>query len=124
MKTNVQPGMLAYVVARNCEPVQTPEILGRIVYVEGPVDPNHIYRHVDGRMMRDQNIYAEVVWMVSAKEPMPAMVHIPGQPSEVWYVHERTLYDACLRPLIDPNLNITEDEVTELYSPKEPVCQT
>src|ERR1700751_2260337 len=122
MKTNVQPGMLAYVVARPGGIVYTPEIIGRIVFVEGPAIQGYIYTHVDGRQLRDGRIHTEPVWRVSAKSPLPVRASSEGMPEETWYVYERTIFDACLRPLIDPNLDISDEEVKELYSTKKEDC--
>lgn len=122
MQTNVKPGMLAYIVAIPGIQVHHPEILGRIVFVEGPRDPNYIYCHPDGRRMQDTNIYTEPVWRVSAKEPLPAKVFYPGCPEETWYMYERSIVDASLRPLLDPDLDVSDEEVKELYSTKEKEC--
>lgn len=122
MKTNVQPGMLAYVVPLPGTPVITPEILGRVVYVERTAKQDHVYRHIDGRLMANTLIETAPTWIVSAKDPLPGRVALPGEAVEIWYMHERPILDACLRPLLDPNLDISDEEVKELYSPKKEEC--
>jgi hypothetical protein len=123
MKTNVQPGMLAYIVAVPGIQVVIPEIIGRVVYVERHFDRNYVFKHIDGRMMRNNMYFPENTWIISAKEPLPARVSLPSQPVEIWLMHERPLLDACLRPLLDPNLGVSDEEVKELYSKKEEVKQ-
>lgn len=121
MKTNVKPGMLAYLVSPQGFKPNTPEIIGRIVFVEREVSSQDVFTHVDGRMMRNtfQSSDSEKIWVISAKEPLPSMVTIPGEPVEKWYTYERPMLDSCLRPLLDPDLGITDEEVDELYATKE-----
>jgi hypothetical protein len=122
MKTNVQPGMLAYVVPlKDCVPM-TPEILWRIVYVERPEKVGEIYKDINGRCFPDPSCN-QVVWIVSAKEPMPCGVRFLDGSSELLYMYESPMLDVCLRPLLDPNLDVSDEEVKELYSTKEKECQ-
>jgi hypothetical protein len=123
MKTNVQPGMLAYVVSRPGVTPSTPGIIGRIVYVEREPEVPFVLHHLDGRMVYGINNDLEKVWVVSAREPLPCLVKIPGKSPEIWLTHERRILDECLRPLLDPNLDVSDEEVKELYSTKEKECQ-
>jgi hypothetical protein len=118
MKTNVQPGMLAYVAASKYGKARTPEIIGRIVFVERAISPEDVFKHIDGRAMRNDFRTQGPVWVISAKEPLPAWVTLPGLTGEVWYLYERPMVDECLRPLIDPDIDVSDEEVKELYSVK------
>jgi hypothetical protein len=124
MKTNVQPGMLAYVVSRPGITPNTPEIIGRIVYVEREPEVPFILRHLDGRMVYGVNDDSEKVWVISAREPLPCLVRIPGKSPEIWLTSERRILDSLLRPLLDPDLDVSDEEVKELFSLKEVECQT
>ena len=118
-KSNVVPGMLAYVVPIPGQPSMTPEILGRIVYVERESVPGEIITHVDGRRMRNDLPYTELVWWITAREPLPCPAHLLGAPRDVWWTHGRPLKDVHLRPIHEPGLDITEEDVRELFSPNE-----
>jgi hypothetical protein len=122
MKTNVQPGMLARVVAQKDRAPATPEIIGRIVYVERPEKVGEIYKDINGRWFQATGC-DKVVWIVSAKEPMPLVRFLDGN-SELLYMYERPMLDVCLRPLLDPNLDVSDEEVKKLFSVKEVECQT
>lgn len=124
MKTNVQAGMLAYIVRRPGVIPNTPEIIGRVVYVERVAEDPFILKHIDGRMVRGHSAYTEPLWVISSRDPLPCHVQIPGLEPEVWMVHERRIFDACLRPLIDPDIDVSDEEVKELYSIKEVECLT
>jgi hypothetical protein len=123
MKTNVQPGMLAYVVPPKNSPPITPGMIGRIVYVERPDSPNEVLKDINGRLLRNTLPSSGLAWIISAKEPMPCMVRFGDGQRDVWYMQERPMLDECLRPLLDPNLDVSDEEVKELYSTKEKECQ-
>lgn len=118
MQTNVKPGMLAYVIARPGVQPFTPDIIGRIVYVDRAPESPFIMKHIDGRLVQLLNSPLDTVWVVSARQPLPCPVKIPGAEPEVWQTYERRLIDACLRPLIDPNIDVSDEEVKELYGVK------
>jgi hypothetical protein len=69
MKTNVQPGMLAYVAASKYGKARTPEIIGRIVFVERAMSHEDVFNHIDGRAMRNDFRAQRPIWVISAKEP-------------------------------------------------------
>jgi hypothetical protein len=117
--SNVRPGMLARVINPGGKAI-TPEIVGRIVFVERKHEVDAIITDVGGRMFRNNSPYSELAWMISASIPLP--FRFAGV-SETLYTYERPLLDVCLKPLIDPDLGVTEDEVCELYYPKEVVPQ-
>lgn len=123
-KNNVAPGMLAYVVATPGKPVNTPDLVGRFVFVERLSVPNEILTHVDGRKMlcnRQESIAGlGTLWWITAKEPLPCVVHTDGVPDlEQWWCYARPILDESLRPVLGPGLDITDEEVQNLYSAKE-----
>lgn len=109
MKTNVQPGMLARVVSS-----KNSDVIGRIVFVERAHKAENEYECIEGytcRWWRDK----EPTWVVSAKNPIPySNTEISHWPS-VMHFYERPMLDSALRPLLDPNLDISDQEVRELY---------
>ncbi len=123
MKSNVKPGMLAYVIApKNGNPV-TPGILGRVVYVERLSKLSDIFQDVNGNLTRNTGDYTELTWIISAKEPLPCLITFDTGISRTVFMYERPMIDSCLRPLLDPNIDVTDEEVKELYSNKELECQ-
>lgn len=111
MKTNVQPGMLARVVSG--PNMVTPELIGRIVFVERALEDLETLPLIGGGILCYKSD-GVATWIVSAKEPLPT-----PRGGGLVFSSERALKDYLLRPLLDPNLAISDEEVKELYSPKE-----
>lgn len=116
MKTNVQPGMLARVVALSDRPMNTPEILGRIVYVERGMGVNDEFKATCGTILRNARLYEDLTWVISAKTPLPVQLVCEDGSKKYYETYERPMMDKCLRPLLDPNLDISDQEVRELFS--------
>lgn len=114
MKSNVKPGMLARVVPRPGVPLRTPEIRDRIVFVERECLAGQQFKTTCGVTITQEVPYTELTWVVSSKTPLP-MVMEPDM--VVFQGYERPILDKCLRPIIDPSLDISDEEVRELYSP-------
>jgi hypothetical protein len=122
MKTNVQPGMLAIVIPPNGMPMSTPEMIGRVVYVEGLAGKGVVRRDESGILLRIEDT-PSVVWIISASEPLPTRVIYPDGRSNIHYLAKRAMRDTHLRPILDPNIDVSDEEVKELYSTKEKECQ-
>ncbi len=124
MKTNVQPGMLARVVRLN-GPAPTGmvnvELRGRIVFVERAYKNGELIRTLEGRILRSTDVFLHNIWIVSARNPLPVVFREAGD-AKHYTAYEIPILDACLRPLLDPNLDISDEEVKELYSTKEKEC--
>lgn len=116
--TNVEPGCLAYVVNRKDRVPDTPDLIGRIVYVERDYKPgiDLITNAVTGQAVRSHTLPTEPTWMISAHQPMPAKVRIGTEPWMDWTTLERPLGDSFLRPISDPQLYIPEGDVDSLYA--------
>jgi hypothetical protein len=124
MKTNVQPGMLARVVkleGRAPGSLVNVELRGRIVFVERACQSGELINTIEGRVLCNNIASRKMVWIVSAKTPLP-IVFREGGDIKHYTAYEIPIVDACLRPLLDPNLDISEEEVKEIYSTKEKEC--
>jgi hypothetical protein len=113
MKTNVQPGMLAYVASIPGHIPITPEIVGRIVFVEREFIEAEKFTATDGTEF-GMTASGSLAWVISAKEPLPVWF---SPRKEIIFSHERGMGDEFLRPLIDPGIDISDREVRELFSP-------
>jgi hypothetical protein len=124
VSTNVQAGMLAIVVrGPGAGSIQKATgIFGRIVYVERAYVRGETIHAVEGFSVKSNIAYDLPVWMVSAKESLPFTL-LNGDPT-TYHTYERPVKDSNLRPLLDPNLGVTDDEVKELYSTKEKECHS
>jgi hypothetical protein len=124
MKTNVQPGMLARVVKLN-GPTPTGmvnvELRGRIVFVERAYVAGELVRTLEGRILRNTTCFTQNVWIVSSRMPLPVLFREGGDIKH-YTSYEIPILDACLRPLLDPNIGVSDEEVKELYSTKEKEC--
>lgn len=110
MKTNVQPGMLARIVRSKNQ-----ENIGRIVFVERAHKADNEYESLEGYLCRWPRPLGEPIWVVSAKTPIPYLnTERPNRPP-VLHFYERPMPDSMLRPLLDPNLDVSDQEVRELY---------
>ena len=116
--TNVEPGCLAYVVNRKDHVPDTPDIIGRIVYVERAYLPgvDMITNSETGQVVRLNMLTSEPTWMISAHQPLPAKVRIGLDPWMAWTTFERPLVDSFLRPISDPQLYIPEDAMDSMYA--------
>jgi hypothetical protein len=124
MKTNVQPGMLARVVkleGRAPGSIANVELRGRIVFVERAYKNGELINTIEGRVLCDTTPFSKMVWIVSAKTPLPILFREGGDIKH-YTAYEIPIFDACLRPLLDPNLDVSDEEVKELYSTKEKEC--
>ena len=110
MKTNVQPGMLARVVRS-----KNVEAIGRIVFVEREHKAQNVYDSLEGYRC-SWSLVTEPTWVVSAKTPIPYLNTEHSDRPSVLHFHERPMTDSMLRPLLDPNLDISDQEVRELFS--------
>lgn len=110
MKTNVQPGMLARVVRSTNQ-----DNIGRIVFVEREHKAQNVYESLEGYRCSWSQL-TEPTWVVSAKMPIPYLNTEHSDRPSVLHFHERPMPDSMLRPLLDPNLDISDQEVRELFS--------
>lgn len=125
MATNVKPGMLARVVKlegpRAPGSMVNAELRGRIVFVERAYRNGEVLHMLEGQKLSSNAIYTQNIWMVSARTPLPFLFREGGDIKH-YTAYEIPVVDACLRPLIDPNLDVSDEEVKELYSTKEEKC--
>lgn len=118
MKTNVQPGMLARVV--RTPKTTTDAMVGRIVFVERDHKMSDVFHTVDGISCRWGSPVTEPTWVISAKTPLPFRNTEHPEIGGVLYFYERPVPDANLRPLLDPGLDVSDQEVRELFAPSFP----
>ena len=118
MKTNVKPGMLARVI--RTKNTTTEAIVGRIVFVERAYIQFDVLHTVEGRPCMWTAPVLEPTWVISAKTPLPYKNTEYPKFGNILYFYERPIPDVALRPLLDPGLDISDQEVRELYSPSFP----
>lgn len=124
MTTNVKPGMLARVVklqGQHTGSLTNVELRGRIVFVERAYVAGELIHTLEGRTLCNTSVYPDHIWMISAKSPLPILFREDGDVKH-YSSYEVPIVDACLRPLFDPDLDISDEEVKELYSSKEKEC--
>lgn len=115
--SNVKPGMLARVVRPKGHPMVTPELLGHIVFVECHYTNDMVFPTLEGRPLIGP-LHGDTIWVVSSNTPLPTRV----KRGFLVHSYKRPVADECLRPLLDPNLGVSDEEVKELYSTKEKEC--
>jgi hypothetical protein len=95
----------------------TPELIGRVVFVEGPYTELIVFQTLEGIRMRGADPEPNI-WIVSSNAPLPSRT----KNGVLLHSYKRPIGAECLRPLLDPDLDVSDKEVKELYSTKEKEC--
>lgn len=111
MSSKIVPGILAVVVRGNYE-IRTPELIGRIVTVVRRAHNGEKFLSICGRR-RVALVETEDPWVIAANSPLPWRLREGG----LFEFIERPLWSGMLKPLNDPDLGVTDEEVEKLYSP-------
>lgn len=111
--SKIQPGMLCIVVRPKGMVINTVELLDRIVVVDRACTESDVFVSVNGCRTRSK----DSDWIISANSPLPWRINLWDGGMVLEHFQERPVWEALLKPLIDPDHGVTDEEVRSLYSP-------
>lgn len=113
--SKIKAGMLCLVVPTGN--VNTPEVVGRIVTTVRMQKPLETFISLDGSITMASG--GARSWVVKSNSPLPWRVFnsIGGKVLENF--EERPIFERMLKPLMDPDNGVTEEEVRALYSTRQ-----
>lgn len=110
--SKIKPGMLCIVVMPKSEPPATQSLIGRVVTAVRLKKAGEKFINIAGESFisapREQPS-----WVIASNSVLPWLVY----DGNIEYFHERPVIEEMLKPLIDPDHGVTEEEVRSLYSP-------
>ena len=110
--SQIKPGMLCVVVMPKSEPLTTHSLIGRVVTAVRLKKDGEKFTNLAGKSYRSTS-RGKPSWVITSNSVLPWTMFN----GNIEYFHERTVIEEMLKPLIDPDHGVTEEEVRSLYSP-------